>query len=239
MRINKKIMLIFCTALIALSILPTNALCQTTIGDSTFPAEEGDFFSWKCTYSHPTYDWFLGDGSYRNITVDRIYRGSASIYGWGFIEYALIVEVTQGKYLAGLDQHDSWAERPYIVYNKSLNRLYLEDTINPIVPIPLNLSLIADAVHCTNTCTIEGNTITLPFSGPDNSMEYRFNSNGIATSWKYILNSTTVYIFKLENGEEQIIPSGLYFILPSVSTVFCLVIIIKKHSFYRKNKVRE
>lgn len=234
MRINKKIMFIFCITLITLLVLPTNALCQTTIGDSTFPAEEGDFFSWKCTYSHPVYDWILGDGSYQNITVDNIYRGSASM--GGFIEYALIVEVTEGRYYAGLDQHDSWPESPYIVYNKSLNHLYLEDVINPIVPIPLNLSLIADSVG--GDYTIEGNTITLDY-GSGEFKEYRFNSNGIATSWKYIENSTTAYIFKLENGEEEIIPAGFYFIIPSVSIVFCLVIIIKKHSFYRKNKVRE
>ncbi|HDZ16935.1 hypothetical protein LCGC14_0907090 [marine sediment metagenome] len=175
MQINKKIVLIFCTALITLLVLPTNALCQTTIGDSTVSVEEGDFFSWKCTYSHPAYDWILGDGSYHNITIDNIYRGSALI--GGFLEFALIVEVTEGRYYAGLDQHDSWQEM-YIVYNKTLNHLYLEDEINKIVPIPLNLSWIADSV---GDCTIDGNTITWQI-GSEDFLEYRFNSMGIATS---------------------------------------------------------
>ena len=226
----KKLGIIGLTTFLLLSSLSPKVLGSTTIEDSTFPAEVGDFFSWKCTYSHPAYYSILGDDSYQNITIDSVYRGSSS--EGGFIEYALIVDVTEGRYYAGLHQYDIWQESPYIVYNKSLNHLYMEDTINPIVPIPLNLTLIADTV---GDCTIDGNTITWN-TDPEEHREYTFNSTGIATSWKYIENSTTVCIYRLENGngEELAIPSGFYYILPSICAVVCLIIIVKRHNSSQK-----
>ena len=237
-KIKKSIILAFSIVLI-FSSFSSKGWCSTTIDDSTYPVAEGDIYIWKCTLCDPSWDLIAGVGSYHSITIDRIYRGSFfdphPING-GFIKYALIVDVTEERYLKGLDQHDIWEEPYYVVYNKSLHYLYLEDAISRIVPIPLNLTLIAESMESSRgiSCTIDGNTISYEHD-PEEFSEYTFNSNGIATTWRYIANSTTMYRFELGNGEESTIPFGNYYILISSITLICLVIIIKKrHISFKK-----
>jgi hypothetical protein len=223
MKIKHKIAFLCLTTIFVLSLFPVTTLCQTTIGNSSLSVEEGDFFSWKYTYTHPVYLGIAGPGSYHNITVDSIYQGSSSM--GGFVEHALIMVVTEGRYWAGLGQHDEWQELPYMVYNKTLDHLYMEDEINFIAPIPLNLTLIADMV---GDCTISGNMITEDI-GPGEFVECTFNTEGILTRRRYVENhSTTAYILVLEGTGDEAISWGVSFIVPSVGILIVITWRIRK-----------
>jgi hypothetical protein len=225
MKINHKIIYLCLGAIVVLSLFPTTTLCQTTIANSTVSVEEGDFFSWKCTYTHPAYYGILGSGSYRNITVDTIRQGS---FHMGVsIDYALILEVTEGRYIAGWSQHDEWQEL-YMVYNKTLNFLYMEDEINLIAPTPLNLTLIAETA---GDCTISGNTITWNWND-DEYEEITFNPEGIMTLKKHMENGTTAYIFALEGepGGTPTVSFGLYFAISGIGILFIVLLKTRKIS---------
>ncbi|GAG80656.1 unnamed protein product, partial [marine sediment metagenome] len=77
-----------------LLFLPFNAKCNATIGDSTFLADEGDIYTWKCTYCSPNWSTFLGVGSQVDVNINRIYQGSYMGVG-----QALIVDVTLNYYI--------------------------------------------------------------------------------------------------------------------------------------------
>ena len=119
MKLNKKIVILFCTTLVALSIFPTNALCQTTIGDSTVPVEEDETYKWTCTYCHFSYSLMIGVGTYRNVTIDNIYQGT-----YMAIPNALIIDVTAGYWNKPADSHDSEVIPSMIVYNSTLEYIY-------------------------------------------------------------------------------------------------------------------
>ena len=73
-KINKLIILAIITILI-IPLFSSNAMCTTTIGDSTFPADEGDTYTWRMTYCHPNLNASYGIGSYINLTIEDIGQG--------------------------------------------------------------------------------------------------------------------------------------------------------------------
>ena len=80
------LILLLCVSLF-LSFYSFNGKCNTI---STFPAQEGEKYTWDCTYCSPNWSTFLGVGSKVEVNINRIYRGSYMGAG-----QALIVNVTE------------------------------------------------------------------------------------------------------------------------------------------------
>jgi len=220
-KVNKLIILTICSIL-TISSLTSNGMCTTTIGDSTFPADEGDVYTWEMTYCHPNSTWFAGVGSYYNLTIEKIYRDT-----YFPMTHALIVNATKGEYMKGLNAHISYNVPDFVVYNASLQYINLIELY--IVPIPLNLSMIAEYYEGKgHTCTIDGTTLTIDYFGEPVYDVYKFNSNGFATTITMFYGGEIEYIFQLGGAEESEIPFGNYYILFSILTVICLIIVVKK-----------
>lgn len=217
-----KIIAIFCLGtLITLSSLPLIAMSDTTIGESTFPADEGDFYKWTCTYCDPLYTPTIGEGSWVNITIEKIYQGS-----YMAITNALIVNVTAGQYLKGTSSHFSYNDPTYVVYNKSLP--YFEGSLW-IIPIPLNLTLISEFYELIEgrPCTVDGNTLIIDW-GSGTLEKRNYNSNGFTISRSLEINDTTIAIYSLEEAKEPIIHFGSYYLGFSIIGVAIITLIVKK-----------
>ncbi|MFX1315294.1 MAG: hypothetical protein ACFE9T_05485 [Promethearchaeota archaeon] len=222
-KISNLLILIICTLSI-ISFLTPRAVCDTTIGNSTVPVEEGDFYKWKMTYCHPNYSSFWGVGSYINLTVETIEQGS-----FGPMTEALLISVTFGEYIKGLDVHGSVYFANWLVYNATLHYLYIEDLLF-IVPIPLNLTLVAEAWG-EPIYTIEGRTYTTnPGSGYD--VIFKFNSDGFVTNYIRYYEGEKLYEYTLGGGEEEI-PFGNYFLLVSIIAIISVILIIKKQQLIK------
>ncbi|MFX1314626.1 MAG: hypothetical protein ACFE9T_02090 [Promethearchaeota archaeon] len=233
---KKPIVLLLSTIMI-LSFYSSNAFCDTTIGDATFPADEGDSYKWVVTYCHPMYNWILGAGSYLNVTIDAIYSGS-----YGPMTHALIINATVAQYFKGLDQYSVWDTPFYIVYNNSMHFLYAGWFGYTILPIPLNLTLAADfAISLGYSATVDGNTLTLE-DDPGELDVYNFNSHGfVISAIEYENYTDTVVKFELsgvgaDGGE---ISYGNYFLIYSISTVVCLIVIVKIRHFFTEKGAEE
>ena len=216
-----KLGILFLTSLLMLSPLTILALGDTTIEDSSFPADEGDIYKWTCTYSHPSYT-DIEKGSWWNLTIERIYQGS-----YMAIPNALIVNATKGSYNKGQNSYSSSNEPFYLVYNKSLN--FMETDYFPIVPIPLNLTFIHNFIELKTLldCTIEGNTIIIDW-GSGAKQKYNYNYRGIATSFIQEMNYTKYLEHTLVSAGEQEIAYGNYYIIISIISVAIIVIFLKK-----------
>ena len=229
MRINKKILLGICTLLIALSILPTNGACQTTIGNSTFAVEEGETYTWVCTYSHPNISSILTVGSYQNVTIDRIYQGPFDV-----MSNTLIVEATLGYFNKTNNTHVIESAPYWIVYNFTLSYIYYQYFIDIyIVPIPLNLTMICEYIESltSQTCYSVGNQIFLEFL--NNTIECKFNSDGILTKVIIYMDDIKYATIELERSAKLQISFGHYYILISIIAMVAITIIVKK-----RNRIR-
>lgn len=184
---NKKIGLIILLTLSVLSSLSSNAICSTTIGNSTVSVEEGEVYFWQWDYI----DFFiqpftsLRHGDSVKFTIEKIYRGAHES-----INHTLLMNITIEENMSG---GTTISNRPaYIAYNNSLYYIKLQshDSIRPhpmIIPIPLNLTLIAGYYESIGeNCIIEGNTLIFVRSGMTD--EFTFNSDGILTKYEYINN---------------------------------------------------
>jgi len=210
--------LIFLTTLLGLSCLITITRADTTIGSSTFPAENGDFYEWICTSCDPMWD-YIGVGSWLNVTIDNIYQGSHMA-----VPYALIVNATTGQYIKGQNLYSLYNIPDYLVYNATLNYIYLDHKL--ILPIPLNLTLVKEFVENQGTnCSVVGNELVVD-SGLGRVDTYTYNSAGFATKIKATLNSSS-FVFKL-GGTGALIPFGGYFVYPSIITVAVIIVIGRK-----------
>ncbi|MFX1479430.1 MAG: hypothetical protein ACFFCI_14955 [Promethearchaeota archaeon] len=227
MRIKKKIMFIFCSILISLVILPTKAVGQTTIRDSTFPAEMGDTYTWVCTYCHPNFSSTIGTGSYQNVTIDRIYQGSFSA-----ISDALIVEATVGYFIKATSTQESFSRTFWVVYNFTLGYIDIEFyTEIFIVPIPLNLTMICAFIESTwgGTCNSSGNQMV--YEDQIFTWHYNFNSNGILTKMITYLDDTKFMTFELSNAGLQISFGYLYILLSFISVAIISLTIKRRKRF--------
>lgn len=218
-----KIGIICIVCLMALLALTPVALGEpTTIGDSTYPASEDEYYRWTCTYCHPSADDYYGEGSYYNVTIGTIYQGS-----YMAITNALIVSAIWGEYLKGPDQHTSYIEPFLCVYNASLHYIYLEFPL--IVPIPLNLTMIAEFMMAEwgGSAVVSGNAIVVT---QYNVVQiYNYNSDGFCTSLTWDSGGERMLTFKLGGGGGgDEIPFDNYFIIPTVITIGVIVIFVKK-----------
>ena len=227
MRLNKKIVLLFCTLLIILSILPTNAKCQTTIGDSTIPVEEGDTYTWVCTYSHPNISSILTVGSYSNITIHRIYQGPFDV-----ISNTLIVEATLGYFNKTGNAHVIESAPYWVAYNFTLNYIYYHNLDIYLVPIPLNLTMVCEFIESYSSETFYSVGNHIFFEILNVKIEYEFNSDGILTTLTTYMDDIKYATFELERSSEPQISFGHYYILLSFISVSAITIIVK-----RRNKI--
>ncbi|MFX1410581.1 MAG: hypothetical protein ACFFA6_09525 [Promethearchaeota archaeon] len=218
-KIGKLLILIICILSIIFFLTP-RAVGDTKIGNSIVPVEEGDFYKWKMTYCHPNYSSIWGVGSYINLTVETIEQGP-----YGPVAEALLISVTFGEYIKGLNIQYSVYLANWIIYNASLHYLYIQDYIF-IVPIPLNLTLVAEAWG-EPMYTIDGNVFTTnPGSGFD--VVYKFNSDGFVTNYIRYYEGEKLYEYTLGGGGEEEIPFGNYYLLISIIAVISIILIMKK-----------
>ena len=221
MKKYKIIAIFYLGTLITLLSLTPIVISDTTIGESTFPADEGDFYKWTCTYCDPLYTPSIGAGSWVNKTIEKIYQGS-----YMAISYALIVNVTSGNYFKGTNTHSSHNDPTHVVYNKSLP--YFEGTLW-IIPIPLNLTLISEFYELIEgyPCTVDGNTLIIDW-GLGVLEKRNYNSNGFTTLRSVEINDTTITIYSLEGATGPIIHFGSYYIGFSIIGVAIMTLIVKK-----------
>jgi hypothetical protein len=216
-----KIGIFFLTFLLAFSPLTMLSLGDTTIEDSSFPADEGDFYKWICTYSHPLYT-DMEEGSWWNITIEKIYQGY-----YMAIPNALIVNATLGTYHKNLNYHSSDNVPVYLVYNKTLN--FMETDYFPIVPIPLNLTFVLKFAELKTglNCSIEGNTLIIDW-GSGAKQKYNYNSKGITTSFIQEINYTKYLEHTLVSASVQEISYGRYYIVAGIISIAIISIFLKK-----------
>lgn len=226
MKKNKKITISFLTLLLALLSFTPKVIGSTTIGTSTFPANNGDFYRWDMTECNPDYAAFAGVGSYYNITIQNIYQGPTGIHN------ALIVNVHAGRYRVGLDSHMTGDVPGFILYNKSLNYFRFVELF--IIPIPLNLTMVLEAIESKGyTGLINGNEITLTTSPGDYSV-YTFNSNGFATKIVSYENNDFLYTHTLHTVPPNGIAFGNYYIIFSTIAIGIVAIVVKKRINFKR-----
>jgi len=217
-----KLVIVFLTTLLALNSLMTITLGDTTIEDSSFPADEGDLYKWICTYSHPYFTGVIEKGSWVNVTIERIYQGS-----YMAIPEALIVNATIGKYNKTANYYSTYNEPLYFVYNNSLN--FMETVTFLVVPVPLNLSFIHNfwETKIGKDCTIEGNTLIVDW-GSGTIEKFNYNSHGFAASFITEMNNTKYLEHSLVSAGEQEISYGNYFIIVGIVSAGIISIFLRK-----------
>jgi len=183
---NKKIGFLIILTISALLFLSSNVVSSTTIGDSSVSVEEGEVYTWQWNYIlfwlHPLTSTRAGDTV--KFTIEKIYTGA-----YQSINHALLINITIEENTSG---GTTITNRPvYVAYNKSLHFIKLQSHSSipfpMIIPIPLNLTLIAGYYESLGkTCIIEGSTLIIV--RPNMTDEYTFNSDGILTEYVYINN---------------------------------------------------
>ena len=102
-----------------------------------------------------------------------------------------------------------------------------------IIPIPINLVLIAEYIILRGDyCSITGNTLDVDY-GYNRTGKYTYNSNGFTTKFEYKEIGITQCIIKLVSGETMI-EFGNYYIIITLITLICGIIIIKKRNRFLK-----
>jgi len=228
MRSTNKFGIILFSVVFILLFLSFNAKCNATIGDSTFPADEGDIYTWKCTYCSPNWSLFLGVDSQVEVNINRIYQGSYMEVG-----QALIVNVTLNYYIKATDYHMSINFPYYIVYDEIFHYKRIVHCF--IVLTPINLTLIADyIIRSGDNCSIQGNYLNVDY-GYNRTGHYLYNLNGFATKFEYREIGITQYIIKLVRRKTTI-DLGYYYILFSIISIISIGIFTKKKCLIFKRK---
>jgi len=187
---NKKIGFLIILTISVLSFLSPNAISSTTIEDSSVSVEEGEVYTWQYNYvsvlMHPFV--YVRAGDTLKLTIENIYRGAHQS-----INHALLMNITMVENFI-VEEMITTTNRPtFVAYNKSLHYIKLYRPY--IIPIPLNLTLIAGYYESLgDTCMIEGNTLIIEISGQPagNTDEFTFNSDGILTEYVWISNDNLV-----------------------------------------------
>ena len=232
MKFFKKLGFLLLSIIIFFTFFNQNAFCITTIGDSTFPANEGDSYIWECTFSPTTQGRTYAQGDLVNFTVDSIYQ---DLYGY---ECPSMVVYCTIKYYNNTEDIWTilWNNDIYLAYNKPLNYLFnphLMDTgLLFIVPIPVNFSLIAETAETAghyNSTIIDNTLILSQVYGWDFESHLTINSNGFVSKFEFIENGITSGIFELQIDEkgQELIPLGNYYLISILISIIGLVYFIK------------
>jgi len=219
---NKTLILVLLSSIIFYSFLP-KTLGQITLGDSTFPLEKDKSITWKSVNAtEPYYEKI----EFIRFSAIDVYNASLNGNRYMFVNYTLWFYHNFAWIKKSLEDENAF----YLSYNHTLNflnwsRLVYFEAYLLVVPIPLNLTLISNAIIREGflNSTINSNKLILNYYN-STKVEVTFNSQGISTVLEKITNNTT--IFRWELIEEEIIiiiPFGNYFVY---FMVICIVSII-------------
>ena len=207
---------------------------NTTLGDSTFPSEDGDHYVWECVNS---------TGDNHNIG-DRIRFIVEFVYNDTFEGTpSLIVNYSIEEYDPIGGSWDPYQDNMfYMAYNSSLRFLNWSSISYRganmyLIPIPINLTLVGDAIKSAGflNYSIDNKKLILDY-GNLTIVEITMSPEGISTIIESITNGSTVYKWKLNDDEFiLIIPIGNYFLFFGVLTSSIYLIRIKRK--LDKNKV--
>jgi len=231
MKKKSKFGIIFLTLFLSFSFLTPIAISDTTIGNSTIPVKEGDFYEWTCTYASSTLAGILEEDSWYNLTIDSIGQGSYFV-----LTHALVISATLGMFVKGLNLHSETNFPYFLVYNASLSSIYY--AWEPvIVPNPTDLVLVKVFIEVEwgVPCYIVTNTMTVDL-GSGSIMKYWYSLTGLLGNFRLIVNDTIQWKFTLTSSPEGgQISFGNYYL---VITFICISIIAlsTKKRFKTRNR---
>jgi hypothetical protein len=227
MKISSKAFIITINLLIFFILTSPYAYGNTTLGDSTFPSENGDYYIWRCINS-------TGDnhhiGDITKFIVDSVYNETFEGIPSMIVNYSIeVYDIIGGSWIR--DQDNLF----YMAYNSTLgflnwSSLSYRGANMYIIPIPMNLTLVGDAIKSANflNYSIDNNKLVLDY-GNLSIVEITLNSQGISTIIESITNGSTVYKWELNKDKFIIIiPMGNYFLFFGVLTISIYLIRVKK-----------
>jgi len=209
---------------------PINSVSNTVLGESVFPAEINDEFTWNKV--NATESWYM-EVDYVRFTVTNIYNETNNDKNYLFVNYTL-------EYY----HRNSWVpghiDSFYMGYNKTLNFLNwsAEGFQNGnlfLFPTPVNYVLIGESIEIGGffTYSISGRKIILD-DGNSTTIELTIDSSGFSTIIERITSGTTIYRWELNTDEIIIkVPFGNYYLISVIISVsvMSLVIVKKKKMF--------
>lgn len=190
--------------------LPKNAFSNTILGESVFPAEINDEFTWETV--NATESWYL-EVDYIRFTVANIYNETNNEKNYLFVNYTL-------EYYHKISWVPGYINSFYMAYNKTLNFINwsaegFQHGNLFLFPTPVNYSLIGEAIKIAGffDYSISGEKVILDY-GNSTTIELTIAPSGISTIIERITNGTTIYRWEL-NTEEIIIrvPFGNYYLI--------------------------
>ena len=219
--------------LICFCWVPRISTASTTLGESVFPAEEGDELIWETT--NATESWYI-DVEYIRFTVSSIFNSTYLGENYLFMNYTL-------EYYHRFAWVPQYINSFYMAYNRTLHFLNWssEAFLNGnafLYPTPINFSLIGESIEgggYFNTSLV-GNKLTLDY-GNNTRIEHTINSSGLSTVIEKITNGTTIYKWELNTDEVIVrIPFGNEFLIFTTAGIITLVSVslrkIKKSKNY-------
>jgi hypothetical protein len=194
----------FLLLVVFFSFLSFNVVNGKSITNYTFPAREGDKYTWKCTYCSSSWSIFLGVGSKVEININRIYNGS-----YMEAEEAHIINVTLNYYYKASNSHNSFTFPYYIVYNETFHYMRILHCF--ILLTPVNLTFVADYItRSGDNSTIQGNILNIDY-GYSQTGQYTYNTDGFAEKFEYREFGITQYILRLGFNNISISLGNYYF----------------------------
>ncbi|TFG15950.1 MAG: hypothetical protein EU531_07900 [Promethearchaeota archaeon] len=226
-------------AVISIILLGMNttplSLSQITIYDSSFPLEQGKSIRWETiNATEAPYT----DFPYIRFRVNDLYNDT-----WYDGYNSLIVNATI-EFYHNFGWVAEFENSFYLAYNYSRNYLnwseiaYLH-ALPLIVPTPVNLTLIGDAIENLGILNYSyiGSTLLLDYQNTT-TVEITYNSKGISTIIEKVTNMTTMYRWELVESEVVVvIPFTNYFIVATIIASISLIwfeIKVKKNHFKQK-----
>ncbi len=219
MKNSRKFLIILLYFSLFLSTFSFEGKCNTIY---TFPAEEGDKYTWKCTYCSPNWSIFLGVGSKVEININRIYNSS-----YMEAEQAHIINVTLNYYYKASNSHKSFTFPYYIVYNETYHYMRILHCF--IIVTPINLTLVAEYIISSgDNPTIQENVLNIDY-GYSQTGQYTYNSNGFAEKFEYKEFGITQYILKLVGNNMSISYGNLYISYCMIGIISLILFINKRY----------
>ncbi len=209
---------------------PINSFSNTILGESVFPAEINDEFTWETV--NATDSWYT-EVDYIRFTVINIYNETNNDKNYLFVNYTLKFYY-KNSWLNELEHINSF----YMAYNKTLNFLNcsaqgFQHGNLFLFPTPVNRSLIGESVKMGGffDYTISGEKIILDYRN-STTIELTIAPSGISTIIERITNGTTIYRWELNTDEIIVkVPFGNYYLIVLIISVI-LVVIVKKKKMY-------
>ncbi|MFX0060424.1 MAG: hypothetical protein ACFE8J_19165, partial [Candidatus Heimdallarchaeota archaeon] len=221
MKALKKISAIIIFSLILISIFNINAIGTTTIGNSTFPVEEGNRIKWKSVNASDWYD----EVDFVQTRITDIYNDTYESKLCMMVNYTL-------EFYHKFNWVPQYTNSFYMAYNFTLNFLnWSEEGYKYgnlfIFPTPVNLTLIGNAIEREGffNYTVDDNVLTLN-DGNLTTVELAINTTtGISEVIEKVYNSTTMYRWELNRDTITIIvPYGNYSLIFTTLGIIAIIL---------------